>query len=424
MDLAVVSESMQHIATILFFCAVMHTFLSAKFNQIAARFPEGSKLENAFHFLGEVEVVFGLWAALLVLIWMAKFGTASATAYLETVNYTEAMFVFVVMTMAATKPIMDLARAGLGMVARMLPLSDQLSLYVSLMIAGPMLGSLITEPAAMTVTALILNESFMRHSRSAKFKYSSLGLLFVNVSIGGVLTHFAAPPVLMVSKVWGWDTPFMLENYGWRAAAAVCVSSILTAWYFRKEIDLIKMGDQREQNETPFWVSLVHVLFMIVVVMFSHHPVIFVPSLLFFIGWCTISQEHQSELKLKESLMVGFFLGGLVTLGKLQNWWLQPLIAGASDIQLFWGATALTAVTDNAAITYLGTLVDGLSDSAKYFLVAGAVTGGGLTVIANAPNPAGYGILKGSFGASGVHPAKLLLAALPYTLVAAAFFSI
>jgi len=424
LDLGLASESMQQIATILFFCAAMHTFLSAKFNQIATRFPDGSKLENLFHFLGEVEVVFGLWAAAFVVVWMAKFGSASATSYLESVNYVEAMFVFVIMTMAATKPIMDLARAGLNIVARMLPLSDQVSLYVSLMIVGPLLGSLITEPAAMTVSALILNEAFMKHSRSSKFKYASLGLLFVNVSIGGVLTHFAAPPVLMVSGVWGWDTPFMLEHFGWHSVLAVVVNAIGTAMMFRKEIDGIRLQDARAKSETPFWVSLVHVLFMIVVVMFSHHPVIFIPALLFFIGWCAISHEHQTELKLKEGLLVGFFLGGLVTLGKLQSWWIQPLIASATDWQLYWGATALTAVTDNAAITYLGTLVDGMSDTAKYFLVAGAVTGGGLTVIANAPNPAGYGILKGSFGANGVHPAKLFMAALPYTLIAAAFFSI
>jgi hypothetical protein len=58
---------------------------------------------------------------------------------------------------------------------------------------------------------------------------------------------------------------------------------------------------------------------------------------------------------------------------------------------MYFGATALTAITDNAALTYLGSLVEGVSDQLKYALVAGAVSGGGLTVIANAPNPAGAG---------------------------------
>src|SRR3546814_11932794 len=81
--------------------------------------------------------------------------------------------------------------------------------------------------------------------------------------------------------------------------------------------------------------------------------------------------------------MVGFFLAGLVVLGGLQKWWLQDLLGGLEPTVLFWGATALTAITDNAALTYLGSLVEGASPAWHYMLVAGAVTGGGLTVIAN-----------------------------------------
>jgi Na+/H+ antiporter NhaD/arsenite permease-like protein len=91
---------------------------------------------------------------------------------------------------------------------------------------------------------------------------------------------------------------------------------------------------------------------------------------------------------------------------------------------MYFGATALTAITDNAALTYLGSLVEGISDQLKYALVAGAVTGGGLTVIANAPNPAGAGILQSSkaFEGTGISPVGLLLGAIPPTLIAIAFF--
>ena len=117
-----------------------------------------------------------------------------------------------------------------------------------------------------------------------------------------------------------------------------------------------------------------------------------------------------------------FFLGGLVTLGGMQGWWLKELLTRLGDFTLFFGATILTAVTDNAALTYLGSLVD-LTDSAKYNLVAGAVAGGGLTVIANAPNPAGFGILKGSFK-DGINPLKLFLGSFLPTLVACLCFQI
>jgi predicted cation transporter len=137
---------------------------------------------------------------------------------------------------------------------------------------------------------------------------------------------------------------------------------------------------------------------------------------LFFIGFVSVTKEYQDELKLKESLMVGFFLGGLVILGSMQKWWLKEVLVSLSDLVLYFGATGLTAITDNAALTYLGSLVD-LSETAKYYLVAGAVSGGGLTVIANAPNPAGYGILKGTFKDGVISPGKLLLAALPPTII-------
>jgi Na+/H+ antiporter NhaD/arsenite permease-like protein len=119
---------------------------------------------------------------------------------------------------------------------------------------------------------------------------------------------------------------------------------------------------------------------------------------------------------------VGFFLAGLVVLGGQQQWWLQPLLMRLSSDEVFVGAMALTAITDNAAITYLGSLVSGLSPGFQYALVAGAVTGGGLTIIANAPNPAGIAILRAHFDEGVVSPLGLLLAALAPTLVAALAF--
>ena len=117
-----------------------------------------------------------------------------------------------------------------------------------------------------------------------------------------------------------------------------------------------------------------------------------------------------------------FSVVGLVVLGGMQQWWLKPLLLEMSPTAVYWGATALTALTDNAALTYLGSLVPGLSPAFQYMLVAGAVTGGGLTIIANAPNPAGASILKDRFDGGAISPLGLLLAALPPTAVAAAAF--
>jgi Na+/H+ antiporter NhaD/arsenite permease-like protein len=92
------------------------------------------------------------------------------------------------------------------------------------------------------------------------------------------------------------------------------------------------------------------------------------------------------------------------------------VLGNLKEIPLMLAATILTAFNDNAAITYLSTLVPGFTNSLKYAIVAGAVTGGGLTVIANAPNPAGQSLLKKYFD-NGVSPPGLLKAALLPTII-------
>jgi hypothetical protein len=275
----------------------------------------------------------------------------------------------------------------------------------------------------MTLCALLLRERFMQKNAPNRFKYATLGVLFVNISIGGVLTHFAAPPVLMVAETWGWTTPFMLSTFGWKAAIAVFINAAVLTYLFRDYLKGIStMSAALARLDVPVWVILVHLLFLALVVLFNHHPVVFSAFFLFFLGFTEAYKKYQSRLLIREGLMVAFFLAGLVVLGGLQKWWLQPALSGMSPQMLYWGATALTAITDNAALTYLGSLVEGVNDEFKYALVAGAVTGGGLTVIANAPNPAGFAILKGSFDDGAISALGLFSAALLPTLVAAAAF--
>jgi len=427
-NLATDMTAMQLTATIMFALAVLHTFAVKQFMHFAKKFPEGSVGENLFHFLGEVEVVFGIWAGLLVTFWSFRFGSASSVAYLDSINFTEPAFVFVIMCMAATRPIMYAAETAINTFTRLLPLPRSMARYSTIMILGPLLGSLITEPAAMTVSALLLKRYFFDTPISRRFKYATLGLLFVNVSIGGTLTHFAAPPVLMVAATWKWDTMFMLTHFGWKSALCVGMGTILTTALFAKELlklDSFKLPAENSSTMTPPpWVVALQIVFIAMTIWQAHHMSFFIPLFLFFMGWTTVSKEYQTPLKLRESLLVGFFLGGLVTMGKLQEWWLQPLIGSLDTLTLYFGATALTAVTDNAALTYLGTLVPSLSDAMKYALVAGAVTGGGLTVIANAPNPAGFGILQSSFGDEGISPLGLFLGAMPSTILAILAFTL
>lgn len=178
-------------------------------------------------------------------------------------------------------------------------------------------------------------------------------------------------------------------------------------------------GDLIEkEHKIPAFVTLTHLAFMAWTVAFSHYPPLFVGGFLFFLAFSQATAHHQHENNLRGPVLVGFFLGGLVIHGGLQGWWLAPIISSLSEFPLFLGSTILTSFNDNAAITFLASQVEGLSPHLKYAVLAGAVTGGGLTVIANAPNPAGQALLSRFFG-EGVSPFKLALAALIPTIIVA-----
>ena len=409
--------TVQVIAAILFAVAIAHTFSTKWFEHLAHTRPRHAGL---WHLLGEVEIVFGFWAMVLIVTMFAIDGKTTATTYVDSRNFTEPLFVFAIMVIAATRPILQASTLAVHALARLLPLPGGMGYFLVVMTGVPLLGSFITEPAAMTLAALILADRFFSQSISERMKYATLGVVFVNVSIGGTLTPFAAPPVLMVAGTWGWDMAFMLSTFGWKAAVAVVVNAVGLTALFRRELAGLPPPEAGGAALTvPLPLVVVHLLFLIGVVVFAHHPAMFMGLFLFFLGISQAYERHQDRLILREGLLVAFFLAGLVVLGGLQQWWLKPVLLSMGSAAVFLGATGLTAFTDNAALTYLGSLVPGLSGEFKVALVAGAVTGGGLTVIANAPNPAGMTILRSHFNEGSVHPPGLLPAALPATVVAA-----
>ncbi|MFB3101018.1 MAG: putative Na+/H+ antiporter [Gammaproteobacteria bacterium] len=538
-----ISESpFNFVATLIFLLAIVHTFLSSKFMALSHAFEKSYEIKikegvvpinsvanfsRLFHFLGEIEVVFGLWAIVLMFAITCFFDWSTAVYYVShNVNYTEAMFVVAIMALASTRPILKITEAFMNQVARLF--GGSLSAWwLSILTLGPLLGSFITEPAAITISALLLSNKFYSLEPSIRFKYATLGLLFVNISVGGTLTHFAAPPVLMVAEPWGWGMGHMLTEFGWKAIIGILISHYLYWFVFRQEFEILRerfeisvlkegilkdhlpretlereidtivsnvkdetgfndkleslVGNmsavieeglkqqfleriaaeeelderlateafnerfneiklyrmQREfphllpqsqrapfrdpkwnqrEDAVPLWVMLVHVVFMAFIIINAHHPALFIAALLFFLGFAVVTADYQNNIDLKSSLLVGFFLGGLVTHGGVQGWWIEPVLGSLSEMPLMLTATVLTAFNDNAAITYLSTLVPGFTDELKYAVVAGAVTGGGLTVIANAPNPAGQTILNGHFE-NGISPFGLLKAALIPTII-------
>ena len=533
------------VASMIFLCAIIHTFMTSKFLAVAHRW-EAHHQElirqekmgkntvhlgaGIFHFLGEVEAIFGIWAIALGLAIISFYDWHTMVGYVsQGVNFTEPMFVVTIMILASTRPILNVTESCMRWIANLMG-GSLTAWWLTLLTVGPVLSSFITEPAAMTITALLLSRKFYELNPSRNFKYATIGLLFVNISIGGTFTHFAAPPVLMVADPWHWDSLYMLSHFGWKALLSMLISNGLYFFVFRRELRLLQRkfalksvkdelqkeflshnkldeeidhilgeGDYdaeiitplREQIEVkvsevrsglgmrlkeryiqeltskeldenlieaaflerfeevktlrmrrsfprllpedqrpsyydsewdkrddpvPVWVILVHIVFMLWIIINAHHPALFIAALLFFVGFARVTKPYQNTLDLKPPLLVGFFLGGLVIHGGLQAWWIAPVLSSLNQVSLMLAATLLTAFNDNAAITFLATLVPNFTDSMKHAVVAGAVTGGGLTVIANAPNPAGQSLLKKYFR-NGVSPLGLLQAALLPTII-------
>ena len=445
------------IASFLFFGAILHTFAAGYFMKLSHRLEDQHRAElcnnsfcyvdgkspvnfkaKLFHFLGEVEAIFGIWILPLLLVITFYHGWSTAANYIDSRNFTEPLFVVVIMAIAASRPVITFSEKALSCFARLGKYSVA-AWWVSILVVAPLLGSFITEPAAMTISALLLGQQFYQYKPSEIFKYATIGLLFVNISVGGTLTHFAAPPVLMVATKWEWNVPFMLSHFGWRAFLGIIFATALYYVIFRNEFKQLEdnrknVADSELQDSvvsTPSWIIGVHLSFLAWTVFTLHHPALFIGGFLMFIAFTIATDHHQNAMSLKSPLLVGFFLAGLVTHGGLQAWWIEPVLSMLSEQMLFFGSTILTAFNDNAAITFLASQVPAfdhnlvedvaLAKSLQYAVVAGAVTGGGLTVIANAPNPAGQSLLS-KFFKGGVSPLNLLLAALTPTLIMVVVF--
>ena len=448
-------DPMNWIATLIFFLAIIHTFAAGPLMNLAhkeehrhqkmieaetRRFHGGkapvSFKATALHFLGEVEAIFGIWVLPLLLAITLTHGWHDATAYIDTRNFTEPLFVVVIMAIAASRPVVVFAEGALRSVAS-LGKQSPAAWWLSILIIAPLLGSFITEPAAMTIAALLLGQQFYHYNPSNTFKYATLGLLFVNISVGGTLTHFAAPPVLMVAGKWDWNMPFMFTHFGWRAVLGILVVTAIYFLIFRKNfVHLKEKAEAEKANQTqepvepvPAWIVGIHLTFLAWTVFTLHHPALFIGGFLIFVAFNLATVHHQYAISLKGPILVGFFLAGLVTHGGMQGWWIAPVLSSLGEIPLFIGATVLTAFNDNAAITFLAAQVPAFANGVdgatalQYAVVAGAVTGGGLSGIANAPNPAGQSILSKYFS-GGVSPLKLLLGALFPTLVMAVMFMV
>ncbi len=409
-------SNIQIIALIFFILAIIHTFITSFFEKLAHKKKHSHpNLSKFYHLLSEVEVVFGLYGFLLFTFMIIFEDLSFVKVYFNELKFTEPKFVFSMMLISGTTPILSFAKNVLVKISDLLPFDQRKSFFFVVMTLGPLLGSFITEPAAMTVTALILYETFYQETLSKNFKFGLLALLLVNISIGGTLTSFAAPPVVMVAHVWGISSKAIFFKLGYKAIIAIVISNFIFSIIFKNDLKGIFKG-KIEKKLIPNSIILVNLLFILSLVLVSHVDDLIILVTVLFLGFYMFYKEHFEDLKIKESLMVGFFLSSLIFIGNIQSFWIKEVIQSLNELGLFVGATLLTGITDNALLTYLGSLSP-MEEKMKWSLIAGAVAGGGLTVIANAPNLIAVSLFKDKFIPEGVNPLKLLLAALIPTLI-------
>lgn len=528
-------------ATLIFFFAIIHSFCTSNINSLANKIElnyhqkkidkivdssSSSIIAGILHFLGEIEAVFGIWAIVLGIGMSYFFDWGTFVTYIDSLHYTEPVLIVVIMTIASSRPILKMSELLIWKFVKLFSGSLE-AWWISILIIGPILGSFITQPASMVISAYLLSEKFYELNPPNRLKYGTIALLFVNTSIGGTLTNFAAPPVLIVAKIWNWSNIFMFTTFGIKSILAILTSTFFYFLLFRSEINKLKntyalnrfknyiqrkfiskkelefafdelekeinekLGftkhfsencnlikeqikleafdnfeldevkkytvdisieerfeeikisemkrtipgllpieeqpfyldpywDQRE-DKVPLWIMIIHTVFLVAALLNSHEPILFISIFLFYLGFIQVTPFYQNRLDLKPPLMVAFFLSGLLVHCGLQNWWITPLLSDLPPIKLNIIATILTTFNDNAAITYLSSLVPNLSDSMKYAVLSGALTGGGLTIIANAPNPIGQCILKKYFE-NGISAFQLFKYALVPTIITIIYF--
>lgn len=399
-------------STLILFFATVHMFctpwLYRRSLAYAKKKEESAKHWKHYHFLSEiyfliseVEVVFGIWLIPLLAFFSWFEGWRPALAYLNSRDYGHALYIMVVLVVIGSRPIITLAELVLEWFAR-LGKDTPAAWWWTILIVGPLLGSFIKEPAAMVLSAILLTRKFYPFKPSPLFQYATLGLLFANISVGGMLTNFASRALFIVADHWNWDMLYMLKNFGWKAVVAIISATAVYYLIFRKEFarfpkKLETVEKEESYQPAPIWITIVHLFFLAGIVLTSETPALFIGIFILFLGFWRATLFYQKRLHLQSAILVGFFFAGLIIHGELQSWWVVPIIQKLSNIGVMEASFILSSVMDNAIVGYLTVQIPQIDDLKHYLIISGAMAAGGLTLVANAPNPLGYSILRASF---------------------------
>jgi hypothetical protein len=422
------------ISTVIFALAIIHTLLTPTIHkkaQAIAVLKQKDELNwkrhhfssELLYFFGEVEVVFGLWLIPLFFCFAFFYGWVPLLEYLNNRNFIDPLYLMVIVAVIGTRPIMVFAEQVLEMIAR-IGNDSAAAWWWTLLTITPLLGAFIKEPGAMALASFLLVKKFYAFKPSSKLAHVTLALLFINVSIGGIVTYFSSRSFFIIAKNWDYDFFSTFLVFGWKSILAILLANSCCFLFFRKEFKnnlppFIKNSEQT--HGMPIWITLTHVVFLIAIALTSSYPVIFVGLFLIFLGFYQATLFYQEPIHMRRALLVGFFFASLIVHGQLQGWWVGPMLKSASYLGTFVFSGILSAFIDNATVAYVFVNLPFLDKLDHYLLTVGAMSSGGLTVIANAPNPIGVAILRDHFE-GGLSFAKLFLAACVPTIIVMGVF--
>ncbi|MEZ5315595.1 MAG: putative Na+/H+ antiporter [Chlamydiales bacterium] len=424
----------QIISTMIFFLAILHTFLtpallsySRKIAKLKDIYPQKWNLyhflSEVLYLLSEVEVVFGLWLFPLLIAFTWLKGWDETLHYLNTRQYTHAIYITVILVVIGSRPIITFAENILESIAR-LGKDSPAAWWWSILTISPLIGALIKEPAAMALSAILLSKKFYPYGPSRNFSYATLGLLFANISVGGMLTSFSSRALFIVANKWDWSWSYMFTRFGWKGMLGIFISTSLYYLFFRHEFKsrrfpkILVPLKKKETRSTPLWITLIHLCFLVLIVITGEITLIFLGIFLLFLGFWKATTFYQTPLHLQSAVLVGFFFASLIIHGELQSWWIIPLMQNLNYFGAMGVSFLLSAFMDNAVISYITLELPKYDDLKHYLVIVGAMSAGSLTVIANAPNPVGHALLRGSFNGKisffflflgGVMPALIYL---------------
>lgn len=418
-----------------FILSIVHIFMIPVFARLYRNyqnkriaFPEDWKrflwLGEWYRLMSTIELVFLLWSVPLFFWFLYTEGYKGTMAYLNTRNYTFSMFIIVMWLLLGSKPIsyaVEHAFAKIANIGRQSPKSW----WLTVMFVAPLSTIFLRETGAIIIATTLLAKYFYDLSPSTRFSYATMGLLFSNVSIGGLLTTSSSRSLSMILRTLRWDNYEVMTHFGWKALLAICLSTTVYYYLFRREFHHFPRKIEHIINagrKIPIWIICVHIAMAFAAMRFRSAPVLMGGVCIFYVFFHRLTVFYQNKIDFWKVCCLGVFFIGMSFVGGLQEWWILKLVKNSSDFGYMWAAYILSIFLDNVLVNLMMHDLPVVTDCYLYLVVAGCMSAGGLTLIANTPNIVSFATLRPFFQKPSFSFWKLFLASLFPSVLALMLF--